>query len=113
MPEYIDREAAILKMKRHTAEALKNDPESKALNNAVQVYIRFFIDELKECKSCDVAPIVHGKWTHKYEDIFGYNLTIIKCSICGTEYAFRYGTVESEAYNYCPNCGAKMEVEHE
>lgn len=111
MAEYIDREAAILKMKRHTAEALSKDPENKALYNAIQSYQRFFINELNECKSYDVAPIVHGTWTQRVEDISGYNLNVIKCSICGSEYDFLYGTLEDKGYNYCPNCGAKMEVE--
>ena len=57
--------------------------------------------------AADVAPVVHGKWLKpEYE----YHVGI--CSLCGCvplKPAFR-----STPYNYCPNCGAKMnEEEHD
>ena len=54
--------------------------------------------------AADVAPVVHGRWLKpKYE----YHVGI--CSLCGCvplKPAFR-----STPYNYCPNCGAKMDEE--
>ena len=54
----------------------------------------------------DVQPVVHGEWIDGGVDGVGacdieyrYN----KCSVCGYEYSFPM------KYNFCPNCGAKMD----
>lgn len=46
----------------------------------------------------DVQPVVHAHWIKtNYDYVDG---TIYKCSNCNTEMF--------SAWNYCPNCGAKM-----
>ena len=45
----------------------------------------------------DVAPVRHGKWLHRKNGV-------AYCSEC------KIDTVEDET-NYCPNCGAKMDLE--
>lgn len=61
------------------------------------------------CTSCErslkrlgkyVAPVVHGRWVES--DIPGSMLS--KCTVCG----FRCGAY---TFNFCPNCGAKMDKE--
>ena len=47
--------------------------------------------------AADVAPVVHGRW--KGEGMGDYS-----CSLC-TE------VVSGNEYNYCPNCGARMDGE--
>lgn len=63
---------------------------------------KFCIDTVNNVSAADVAPVVHGKWLKpEYE----YHVGI--CSLCGCvplKPAFR-----STPYNYCPNCGAKMD----
>ena len=44
-----------------------------------------------------------GKWIYKPKDAIEMMFTLPKCSVCGHE--------SSDANNYCPNCGAKMEVQ--
>ena len=65
---------------------------------------KFCIDTVNNVSAADVAPVVHGKWLKpEYE----YHVGI--CSLCGCvplKPAFR-----STHYNYCPNCGAKMDEE--
>ena len=54
----------------------------------------------------DVAPVWHGRWlgwgksgTPTYEN-YG------TCSVCGED-----AEIYTEHRNYCPNCGAKMDLE--
>ena len=54
----------------------------------------------------DVAPVRHGRWINAYPNIepnpmFIYGI----CSECGFEQGI------SKYLNYCPNCGAKMDLE--
>lgn len=65
--------------------------------------------DIKNFPTADVAPVVRGKWFFTEYEFF-------TCSVCGDSY---YNGAESSAqaesynqyitYNYCPNCGAKME----
>ena len=55
-----------------------------------------------EIPDADVAPVVHGRWEKKKHKIFGNSYDYV-CSVCGCDYALA-------EYNYCPNCGAKMDA---
>ena len=54
--------------------------------------------ELMKIPSADVAPVRHGRWAETVTDGFLF----VSCSACG----FKTGRID---YNYCPNCGAKMD----
>lgn len=57
--------------------------------------------------SCPLAEeVVHGKWI----EIDDYGDAHYQCDQCKEEYVLIDGTPKENQYNYCPNCGAKMEV---
>lgn len=56
---------------------------------------------LESFPSADVAPIVHGKLTDNKYYVF--------CSVCGYHWYHCDGGIQE--FNYCPNCGAKMDLE--
>ena len=63
-------------------------------------------DLINEMPIIDAAEVVHGRWIDAYQDIesnpmFMYGI----CSECGFEQGI------SKYLNYCPNCGAKMDLE--
>lgn len=60
------------------------------------------IDMIKDQPAADVAPVVHGKWVSNGIP----DSVLVKCSECGIVYG-------SIGFNYCPNCGAKMDLEDE
>lgn len=61
--------------------------------------------------AADVAPVVHGRWivTEEYNDVIEMDVVKYACSACG-EYRLSATTL-SQATNYCPNCGARMDGE--
>jgi len=49
--------------------------------------------------SADAQPVRHGKWEKKWHSVFKGDLPC--CSVCHSFNAFRW--------DYCPNCGARMD----
>ena len=61
-------------------------------------------DEVEKVPSVDAVLVRHG-----------YNVkddspSLFECSICGWEDYDTY-TGDTDTYNYCPNCGARMDGE--
>lgn len=68
------------------------------------MFVNDFNILLERC-AVDVEEVKHGRWI----DVVGAGGMLgtfvgWKCTICGYEITDRYGQ-----YNYCPNCGAKMD----
>lgn len=61
------------------------------------------VDELQPA---DVSPVVHGMWEDCTDDA-GY----WKCSNCEEPWVLLEGTPAENKMHYCPNCGAKMDLE--
>lgn len=63
------------------------------------------VDIFAEIPAADVAPVVHGRWIK--DDFLSDDVNNAeKCSQCG-ELIGWFGNLP----NYCPNCGAKMDIE--
>lgn len=58
----------------------------------------------------EVEPVRHGRWEEisSVKNIGECNIPISKCSCCGLSYCDILNN--NELYNYCPNCGARMDV---
>ncbi|MGI5897114.1 MAG: hypothetical protein ACOX6U_09180 [Oscillospiraceae bacterium] len=98
MAEYIEREALL------AAFAMTDYPFT-TFDNAWEM--------VEQAPSADVAPVVHGKWEW-YQGVIedDYNL---RCSEC-KKTCNGYYDEEDDMYryiksNFCPNCGAKMDLE--
>lgn len=61
-------------------------------------------DWIDEQPTVDAGPVRHGKWQPMNErnEIYG---DVYMCDNCG------HGFVICENFHYCPNCGAKMDLE--
>ena len=58
---------------------------------------------LREAPTIDVAPVRHGRWIsvpHKLARI---------CSVCNRDEPYKFADINADVYDYCPNCGAKMD----
>lgn len=63
-------------------------------------------DLFDDIPTVDAEPVRHGHWEMK-ADPYGFFDKIPVCSECGCTTKMR------ETYKYCPNCGAKMDLEKE
>ena len=97
MAEYIEREAAMLlpelpKEYRHYQTDNLDDAYEQGWDDALCC--------LEHIPAADVAPVVHGKW-----EVSG---GLLECQNCGEIYSTLGGN-EGKAWDYCPDCGARMD----
>ena len=58
---------------------------------------------LREAPTIDVALVRHGQWVsvpHKLARV---------CSVCNRDEPYKFADIDADVYDYCPNCGAKMD----
>ena len=58
---------------------------------------------LNQFPGADVAPVRHGRWVsvpHKLARV---------CSVCNRDEPYKFADIDTNVYDYCPNCGAKMD----
>ena len=55
--------------------------------------------------TADAEPVKHGRWTGTNRN--RYNDDEATCSICGATFASGYSN--PSWWDYCPNCGARMD----
>lgn len=59
-------------------------------------------EQIGRIPKADVAPVVHGK----RELVFDFGQLGLRCSVCKCD----FGGL-TRAANFCPDCGAKMDLE--
>ena len=57
------------------------------------------LKDLYNMHNGEIAPVVHGEWNTLH---IGLMHCVAECSVCGK-------TATGNHYDYCPNCGAKMD----
>lgn len=60
--------------------------------------------EINSIPAADVAPVVHGRWEYIPQTL--NTLSQLRCPFCGW---WSLDPSIDGTYNYCPNCGAKMD----
>lgn len=97
MAEYINKESAI---------SIFNAKAEMAVCTPAQPYFANAAKMIEILPAADVAPVVHGRWQQ-----IGYDeaMNRITCSCC-LEY-WNITDNDTETFNYCPNCGARMDLE--
>ena len=93
--EYIKRKDALDAL---TADALERNLDSVMTDTASR-YHRAAQRVVSVVPAADVAPVRHGRWVNG------------KCDNCGEHAPYWCLATTFHESNYCPNCGAKMEVQ--
>ena len=93
MAEYIEREAAIKALMNDAPEQVSYSREDAA-------------DCIRYMDAADVAPVRHGRW------VLDEKRYVVYCSECSEPVSY-YPNIRDvrEENHYCPNCGAKMDLE--
>lgn len=111
---YINRDTVISKTYSITEEVI-NDCKNEFFIAFVEAFRKLFIEQLKEFNPADVVPVRHGKWEDS-QAINSINPVTLdfeicdtyRCSVCSEDFQ-----KTQRKYKYCPNCGAKMDIENE
>lgn len=99
MAEYIKREDAI----KLIFEQFHMYFEVPCLprDESIQRQVCAVRDKINKIPAADVEPVRHGRWIEQEKYTFG---VMYDCSICGNRILDN-----GHSWNYCPNCGAKMD----
>jgi hypothetical protein len=86
------------------AEYIKRDVVTKGIMAAkwVDGYDGAMAMEIAaSAPTADVVPVVHGQWIEDHD--------YLKCPECGVMVKCDFTFFDIGNWNYCPNCGAKMQ----
>ena len=101
MAEYIDRGALIEWLKRIRLIDLS---DGRGLCRVImEDDFKKAIKKMPKGIIADVAPVQHGRWVsvpHKLARV---------CSVCNRDEPYKFADIDADVYDYCPNCGAKMD----
>ena len=99
MTEYIEREATVKLLRSLGSRDYRR--EKGTIQEAIKM-----VSFPEYTPPADVAPVRHGRW-----ELVEYQCTpldtdqALVCTECG------FAHQNDDWYNYCPNCGAKMDEE--
>lgn len=108
MAEYIDKAVAL---------SMREPPKSNRYyqtNNLDDAYEQGWDEALsyiEKISAADIAPVVHGRWITTSGEVFPGSSQFLCYSHKHEECGFQYVGLNENEYDYCPKCGAKMDLE--
>lgn len=106
--------------KQVAIKALEQEPCDDAISRQAAIYVASgfchpanIADELAKLPPVNPQPKT-GHWVEedRYIDRYDDTIEILQCSLCGFKHHYAQGDTSKTDYtwyNYCPNCGARME----
>lgn len=112
MAEYIERTEELMLAMNAGARAIENtkryhgavytkDVFSESPQEIPYLQAAKVLRETSDAPADDVAPVVHGRWIEDHD--------YLKCPECGVMVKWDFTFFDIGNWNYCPNCGAKMD----
>ncbi len=106
MTEYIERKALV----HHLENCIDEVNNTNGYTEDFKTCLRL----VKNLPAADVEEVKHGKWLNFYNDF-----SVAECSECADMFEVspdeepkkEFLEAFKEFYHYCPNCGAKMDLE--
>ena len=100
MDEYIEREAISEEIRKYYYKNPPNSSYGEGFDRGLDRAQRAILD----APAADVATVRHGRWISDESDV------LFHCSECETQISTSWDYDDLQ-WNYCPNCGAKMDEE--
>ena len=70
--------------------------------------VMWLAEKIDQAPTIDAVPVVHGEWILDERHLINNAVwQYAKCSVCADS-RFSYDSAKKN-FNYCPNCGAKMD----
>lgn len=101
MNEYIDRGRFKESVEERYCKPCKEEGKDYNGCRCRACWVDDMIDEVDCFQPADVAPVVHGRWIEDHD--------YLKCAECGVMVQWDFTFFDIGSWNYCPNCGAKMD----
>ena len=103
--EYILREDVINDISELFTICRETLPNECGHHFIVEDELQIHLDHIRNLPEADVEEVRHGYWTNeRWEGLSSFSA---ECSECTKR------TLSYFHYNYCPNCGAKMDGDRE
>lgn len=99
MPRYIDADKLFHSVKAFLFDLIEKNVDMVEITE----FNVMFKELLAKEPTADVAPVVHGKWVNKNDTPH--------CTVCDYIPAFDVALDDIYYSPFCPNCGAKMDLE--
>lgn len=99
--EYVEREVISEGIRKYYYKNPPNSSYQEGFDRGLDKAQRVILD----APAADVVEVRHGRWVsvqHKLARV---------CSVCNRDEPYKFADVDADVYNYCPNCGAKMDKE--
>lgn len=101
MYEYIDRGRFKESVEERYCKPCKEEGKDYNGCRCRACWVDDMLDEVDCFQPADVAPVVHGRWIEDHD--------YLKCAECGVMVKWDFTFFDIWNWNYCPNCGAKMD----
>ena len=97
--EYVEREVISEGIRKYYYKNPPNSSYQEGFDRGLDTAQRVILN----APIADVVEVRHGRWIEQEKYTFG---VMYDCSICGDRILNN-----GHSWNYCPNCGAKMDKE--
>ena len=102
---YIEMEEVIDTIRYRVCQGNGNEEHICKRGSCAYCGIMEIISDIYSISAANIQPVKHGQWILHTKRIVDVDIKLpTECSECGFE------EFSAEKYNFCPKCGAKMEV---
>lgn len=101
MDKYMKKSDVIAYIRKEAKEAQSAFEELGGESGIIAEAFEDLANELEDFPTADIVPVQHGRWIDDRD--------YLKCPECSVMVKRDFTFFDIGDWNYCPNCGAKMD----